>query len=416
MLDNAIDILCKGSPYLNKLWFADSGIGPSDAAVKSIVQYCPHIESLSLNDWPNVTDLSIGYLTQLSNLKEIDLSHCTKLTSGAVQNLLLQSNRKLESLVLSDICLHGEEIDAVCIIDDALLRCIGLHCPNVIKLHLNMDPEAGSPDATAASFESMIKGLPALEDLQISNHSDSNTILSMLGLYCPRLKHVHIVDVACTNDDFVSMCQGCPLIESLHLGDIYALTDVSIQSLAYNCHSLNKLHISNNDKLTDDSMCTLFTACTHLTSVELSGLRHITDKTILTLIKNHPQLRTLNLYNARLTDHCILALAIHCPYIEHIELRKIKNLSVETIIQISRYCKHIHTIKLDSCIKCHDNAAIIEILRNCNNLIKFCIHITTAATNIQHLSDELQECISDVGSKRYKRLRLKYRDNVLYGV
>ena len=378
------------------------------------MQYCPHIESLSLNDWPDITDLSISYLTQLLNLKEIDLSHCTKLTSAAVQTLLLKSNRKLESLVLSDVCLHGEEIDAICIIDDALLRCIGLNCPNLIKLHLCMDPEGESPDATAASFEAMIRGLPVLEELHISNHSKSNTILSMLGLYCPRLKHVNIVDVACTDDEFISMCQGCPLIESLHLGDIYRLTDQSIHALAYNCHSLSKLHISNNDKLTDDSMCTLFTACTHLTSVTLSGLKYITDNTILTLIKFHPQLRILNLYNARLTDKCILALAIHCPYIEHIELRNIKNLSYETIIQISRYCKHIHTLLLDSKVSFH-NAAILEILKNCKKLIKLYINIT-AVSQFQHVDDELQEYIDEVGSKRYKRLRLRYRNNILYSV
>ena len=253
----------------------------------------------------------MSYLTQLSSLREIDLSHCSKLASAAVQKLLLKSNRTLVSLVLSDHCLHGELITATPLIDDALLRCIGLHCPNLIKLHLCMDPEAGSPDATAASFEAMIKGLSSLEELQISNHSNTNSILPMLGLYCPLLKRLHIAEVACSDDDFISMCQGCPLLESLRLGGILTLTDISINALASSCHSLSQLHISNNDHFTDDSMCTLFTACIHITSVQLSGLKYITDKTILALIKYHPRLHTLNLYNARLTDRCILALAIH---------------------------------------------------------------------------------------------------------
>lgn len=75
-LDIVIDTLCKGSPNLKRLVCVSPNTSRTDVAVQSIVQYCPHIEALSLKNWYNVTDISMIYLARLSSLREIDLSQC----------------------------------------------------------------------------------------------------------------------------------------------------------------------------------------------------------------------------------------------------------------------------------------------------------------------------------------------------
>ena len=180
----AIDMLCKCSPKLKNVYFVDLiGNGcVTDAAVHSIVQHCPYIEKLSLKECHVITDLSLTYISQLSHLRELDLSGCKKLTSAAVQNLLIV-NRQLETLMLSYSCLRGEETTAA-VINEALLRCVGLHCPGLVKLHLRLTGVSSIPPV---AFEAMITGLPALEELRLSDYNKLNSILSTLGMYCPVL-------------------------------------------------------------------------------------------------------------------------------------------------------------------------------------------------------------------------------------
>ena len=411
-LDMAIETLCKTSPNLIKLSLFDFPRGVScftDTAVQSIVRYCPHIEELSLNNWPNITDLSMTYLTQLSCLRVIDLSSCKKLTKPALQQLL-QANQKLEVLILS---ARSEE-HAANILDDALMRCIGVNCPNLIKLHLRVDTGTNS-DVAAATFEAMFQTLSALEDFQISKYDKLNIILPLLSIYCKKLKHIDLCNVACSDDDFLSICQGCPLIESLSLCSPEAtigITDLAILSLATYLPMLKLLNLSCLNNITDNSLCVLFTQCIHLTSVTLRSLLHITDKSILTLLRHCPQLRSLVLRsNPCLTDYCIQAIPTYCLYIECLDLSSVVTLSHETIVQISKYCKYIHSLWIDSCHQLNNNTILI-ILNNCKLICWLAIY----STNIRINDTFITQCNQSFVAKRcYKSIRLQYAEGNVCG-
>lgn len=410
-LDMAIDGLCKGNPNLKVILFGDdpSDTGPvTDAAVHSIVQYCPHIEKLSLSDWKNITNLSISYLTQLSSLREIDLSCCIRLTSDAVQGLL-KANRKLEALKLSDANRYDEgEFPAL--IDNALLRCIGLNCPNLAKLHLRLDALDDDSDVTAASFEAMIKGLPVLSEFLLYDYDKPNSILPMLRIYCPLLKEVSLDNIACSDADFTTICQGCPLIESLHLSDLHTLTDPSIVAFATHCPHLSKIRL-HEVEVTDDSLFILFTSCIHLTSVSLSNLPNITDLSILTLLRCCPRLIDLTLCdNILLTEYCVVAIPVFCPLLESLDVWLMPTLTHETIVQLTRYCKHIKSLYFYHCDKINNNA-VIEILHNCKYLTKLNIYSTSIHTTESFIS-KCDEYII----KRSKGLRLVYTYTIVNSV
>lgn len=403
----SIDVLCKGCPNLTKLRFKKPSTTPiTDAAVQSIVRYCPLIEALSLNDWAMITDTSMTFLTQLPRLREIDLSYCNQLTSTGIQGLL-KANRMLKSIKMSDFN-HGEQTPGY--IDGALMIAIGLYCPNLTKLDLSM-ATAPAVDVTAAPFEAMLKGLSALEELRISHYSKPNNILPALGMYCPRLKRLEINKIECSDDDFTSMCQGCPLIEFIDLQNNPNLTDISILSLATQCTMLKEVFITQADNITDHSLCTLFTSCTQLTSFTLINSPHITDKAILKLLKCCSKIRHIGLLcNPRLTDYCILAIATHCPLIQRLEIGLTPPLTHETIVQLSRYCKNIHTLFLAGS-DLINNDTLLAILTNCKHLTNL---------NIQycglHMTDEFKaQCNTLTAKRRYRSMRISGRGESVYG-
>ena len=182
--DMSINVLCKGSPNLKKLSFTEPDADSfTDAAVQSIVQHRPHMEVLSFKDWDGITDESLTCLIRLPRLKEIDLSRCFQLSSDGVQELL-EANRALEALMLSDFDRMGDEEEGpYSLINDALLRCIGANCPNLIKLHLCLDSYAADSDVTSESFEAALEGLPALEELAVSGYIEYNTTLNLIVSY-----------------------------------------------------------------------------------------------------------------------------------------------------------------------------------------------------------------------------------------
>ena len=403
-LDNAIDVFCKGSPNLKKLWLPDPSGPITDAAVLSIVQHCPHIEVLSLRKWAGITDVSMTYLTQLSCLREIDLSQCYQLTSDAVQGLL-NANHKLEVLVLADTDRYEDpENDTEPLIDNDLLRCIGRHCPNLVKLHLRLDADTNYADLTAAASEAMIKGLPALTDFVIANYTIPNAILPLLGLYCPLLTTLRVDCVTCADDDFISMCRGCPLIECLDLRFLSNLSDPSMLAVARHCPLLKELSISYLGDLTDDSLCVLFTHCIHLTTVSLTEFWLITDRAILALLRLCPKLRSLTLRDSpSVTDYSIQAIPTYCPGIQSLELECVSTLTRETIIQISRYCKQLHTLLTYKCYKINNNT-VVAVLNHAKQLTKLNIYSHNVSVN-----DEFKaQCDALVAKRRYKTLRLEY--------
>ena len=258
-LDNAIETLCKGSPNLKKLILNTVcfSVNLTDAAVRSIIQHCPNIEVLSLNNWRDITDFSMLFLSQLSSLRSIDLSQCFDLSSVAVQRLL-QAHRKLEVLILSEVSRTEDHGDTDCLIDDELLRCISMNCSNLIKLHMHFDSDADYSGITTASFEALLMGLPALTDILLVDLDNTNaSVLPLFGIYCPLLKNVHIDNVPCSDEEFVSMCRGCALIESLEMNYLEKITDISILAISRHCTSLKHIAITYSVHFTDDTLCIL---------------------------------------------------------------------------------------------------------------------------------------------------------------
>ena len=360
--DIAIIDVCKGNPNLINLSLHNQSEveGPTDAAVRAILRYCPNIQILSLEGWKHVTDMSMRYLSKLSHLKELNIASCTELTSTGIQ-FLLKANNNIEVLYFYKELVH---YPSKCI-DTALFTCIGTHCPSLTTLHLAVPTES---DVTSASLTAMIRGCPLLQDLNIHGFKHANSLLPTLASFCPSLKHLSTAWLPIAEGDLALLTQGCPLLQTLQLTGSVGVTDIGLIGMAPYAHNLQKLSLTGSKIITDTGLCVLFTHCIYLSSVEFFDMSLITDLSIITLVKYCIHLRHLRISTLPLlTQQSYVSIATYCKYITRIEFMNIPNLTDECIHNITINCKYINYILLCFLHNITNNA-IYTILNNCKYL------------------------------------------------
>ena len=348
--DAGIEGLCKGCPHLKKLNLSkDVGddfdlIEPAsftDEAVRSIAKYCPEVEVLSLEAWSYITDLSMEHLRQLAELKELNLTHCTGLSSAGVQSLL-RANQSFKSIMLADKtpCCGPNFVDT------ALLTCIGSQCPNLTKLHV---AAPANSTITNAALRAVIGGCPLLEDLRFQGVGACSNIfdLSALVSCCPRLERLYLASVRFTGDDLIRLCQARPGLLSLELF-VNHITDAGIRAIAAYCHKLQKFGLGSSS-VSQDAICTLFTRCVDLRTIRCNDNELMTDRSVTTLLQCCTNLKSLVLSNSRLTDVSMMAIAMYGKCLEDLQLYDLDQVTDESLILISRHCKRLKTICLSEC-------------------------------------------------------------------
>ena len=337
--------VCAGCPKLTKMLLTcEDNSEVTNEDVLSLVK-CKKLESLSLERWTDVTDASITILISLSCLKEINLSHCSGLTSGGVQSLL-RSNRNLEVIILSGYTSFNN--CQFC--DDDLLSCIGECSPKLREFAVDIDPK--STVVSEASFITLFKGCPMLEKLSLCYEKLSDAILIQIG-DCTGLQVLKVYHGCYTDAGIMAVASKCTELTSLRLREPLGLSDQTLVCIAENCWKLEVIQIDNGTKFTDRGLCQLFKACTELVNVTLSYSLLITDRSILTLIQSCPKLSELTLTNNKgLTEKSVLELVVGFEgkgEIEVIKFEKCPYLTDETVALMARHCCKLRMITLSDC-------------------------------------------------------------------
>ena len=385
--------LCTGCPKLKLLLLAcENDCEVTDEDVRSIAK-CPQLEKLSMAKWTKITDASITVLASLSLLKGIDLSNCSGLTSGGVQNLL-RSNRNLETIILSD----RDALRFCTFCDDDLLSCIGVCCPMLRKFEVDIDPE--STVVSEASFIALFQGCPLFESLLLHYEKISDASLCQLANYCPCLNSLSLIDGSCTDVGITAVSSKCIELTHLELHRILNITDRSMISIAEHCH-LNVLHLVAIPSVTDRGLCRLFEACSELKCTTLEGLPLITDRSILTLVRRCPKLSLLTLNcNDRLMEKSILGLVglEDLGGIQDLFVDDCSYITDEIVSIIARNCSKLKTITLTECPNVTEEA-LIALLRHGKCLTEI---------EIDYCSVELdQEMIDTYLNRRPSARRIK---------
>ena len=236
--DTSVSRLCNSCTLLKTLilTYVWEKSEVTDESVRAIAKHCPDIECISLAGWLKLTDASVTLLSTFTSWKSLNLSCCWGLTSAGVQSLLRSSGANLEELIL---CENDQSDCSFC--DDELLRCVGECCHALRVFEVQLSEEFSVDEA---SFIPLLQGCPLLEKLHVMSNSSALSDLILVGLSenCPRLSKLKL-DLGDYTDAgviaFTSQCPGLKL--ELELGQIDALTDQSLISIAKHCKQLKKL-------------------------------------------------------------------------------------------------------------------------------------------------------------------------------
>ncbi|MCO5600030.1 hypothetical protein L7F22_054138 [Adiantum nelumboides] len=68
----------------------------------------------------------------------------------------------------------------------------------------------------------------------------------------------------------------------------------------------------------------------------------------------------------RLSDDAVIAVAIHCPALKHVEFSSLSNISANSIIVFAQHCPLLQKVFLEDCVNFGDSA--LEALSRCGNL------------------------------------------------
>lgn len=355
---SGIYMLCKGNPSLKCLVLPGSKL--TDESVRSIVNYCPGMENLSIENWVNLSNSSLELLGTLTSLKSINLAGCKGLTSAGILALIRRIGANLEVLKLCSefgICSANKVFTGY-----ALLQSIGECCPKLRELAVSL---RSNLNITEAIFAALFQGCPLLETFLGTCLTDA--ALLCLAQNCPCLREIVLFEMRCTDAGIAALAKGCTCLKSLRLHLALQLTDASIFSLAEYCKGIEVLSLSCPVQITDHALSQLFRSCPQLASIKLFGAPSITDVAMYQLLESCTQLTALALSRVPLiTDQSIEASISGCPRLKEVALFDRDCITVKTIIGLAGL-PELEFLEVESCPTFSDDA-IRLIARNCKRL------------------------------------------------
>ena len=250
------------SNELKAIRLTNCGFGFSDTTAVKAEAVCTAIEVLQLTGMYRISDSSLGrFLGKCTFLRDVDLSACTKVGKDTIDAMVrLQS---LSFITLNDIAMLTDE-DLVPLLQMNKLEGISLQGLNQITDTFTM--------AMLERFGSKLRKLN----------------LSA----CPSL-----TDVSC-----LTIAEHCRILDTLDLSFL-SFTSTALQQLFQDASDSTKPSIGQ------------------LEVISFRGVGRVTDDVVIPLCLAHGQsLRRIDLSSSAITGKSLVAMAKHCPRLEHLDL------------------------------------------------------------------------------------------------
>ena len=202
--------------------------------IESLVKNCPGLTELRLAEIGQMSDVLLGPLGQLTDLRLLDLSSPgSELTDGAVSELLQKVGKNLEELDLSGTDLTDE-----------VLPAIARSCPQLKRLRLR---HLDLHDAAVASlFESLTRdGRPGLVEIDMEKgHELSGPALTALIQHSGRtMEKLSICGWSKTEAVALEQLAHCKVLRDLDIGWCRNVTDFVVKDLLDGCAELKLLRV-----------------------------------------------------------------------------------------------------------------------------------------------------------------------------
>eukprot|EP00035_Acanthoeca_spectabilis_P021285 m.437339 g.437339 ORF g.437339 m.437339 type:complete len:736 (-) comp18101_c0_seq1:1764-3971(-) len=217
--------------------------------------------------------------------------------------------------------------------NDARVRIIVLHCPNLISVDLSY-----CNNITDTSLSVIAEAYPNLRTVHMPGcpNITENGIMRLVRA-CPRLEVIDFTACALNLQILPSLAKHCPALTCVRLNENFGVVNDALISLATNCPQLTEVCVAIVDNrssaystnhsyyyepcggsLTDKGVMELAKRCPNLEKMDFSFMTHLTDRIIDTIVENCPTLKELVCVGCpKLTLKGAAKLAKGCPALKH---------------------------------------------------------------------------------------------------
>ena len=339
---NAIKAVCQACPKLVFLNLRSDNFPhrrrkiSGDEAVKVIVQSCPLIQVLPLDNWP-LNDAAMDSLASIHTLTEFYLGDNVVhvMSSLAIQGVL-QSNSNLVNIHLT-----GE------FVDDSLVRCIGSHCRNLKKLHIELETFTFLTDP---AFQDLFRGCPLLVNVELDLLEGvlSNTTLAAIFQCCRQLSILKLA----TNSSMIAvggeyvLDSSYPSLTELRV-NLDAVEDTALLSIFTHCNNLRHVSLADCDLVTDAAIKVLAHCCPLLDNLRIETCSMVTIAGTLEVAAQCTRLTHLSLISQQINDELLTQLSLNCISLNTLMLQIYDGVVTEVgMAAVADRCKHLKTFLL----------------------------------------------------------------------
>lgn len=284
----------------------------------------------------------------------------------------------------------------------AAIQAFASHCNHLVDISLPCMIET-------ASVTALVSSCPLL---RTADMPADDTVLVALAQHCPQLKELRVhhswsdfdkPNPGLAGESLAALLQNCPELRQLTISDNFSplppsngaacsveilicsrATEPELRSLVQYMPHLRELHLGGHcKKLSGDIALAVADHCPHLEHVDLSRLDKETNASIIALTQGCPLLRKVDLRGCKLLqDSAVIALAQCCRLLCKIDLSDCTLLTDPAVIAIAKHCCRLLKVDFSSCTLLTD-AAVVAIAKRCPCLqdvnLSGCILLTDAA-------------------------------------
>ena len=323
-----------------------------DEKLSWLGQACMQLKSLDISNCPLITSVGVDALSaSCTQLEALNIIGCGKVIDYAICGLA----QKCPGIRALD--LAGHEILSDMSVSFVISSCLRLNYLNLSGLS-NISDTTFVPSAEIAQEMEHLKGTPeylrsvrdplrSLHLTDVFNLSDAS--LGAIGILYSRL---HVLDISnchmITSAGIAKMCKFCTALKSLSANYCPRITDKAINYICRHCIDIETLCLSARkntascNKISNKSLKKLLANCLKLKVLEMKNRLKLTGADIKEIAAI--DLRSITLAGCtNMKPMGVAKLALGCPKLFHINISRCKNLPRKFVDELYRvripYCE-----------------------------------------------------------------------------
>ena len=301
--------------------------------IKTITEYCPYLEKLSLRYVSHVTVVSDN-----SIILQSIADNCPLLRFLFIYGLTYKTNAEAvaDLTAFAEKCPQLEELSLHCEqLTDQSVIALAQHCSTLKTLKLNQYK------LTSASLIALSeRGLP-LEELVIPwIPIPSDEIAAQCAHALSRIR-----TCSSSKSSHIQYMTGLRELELSSSEDHLLVPHLLLLLQGQCCAGLESLIIGSGSSITPQQLCELVAGCPQLHTLTIYKPICTSDAVLVELARSCPHLQKFVLNNSEVAEEGVLALAVHCRQLREIHI-PYTTVTEGTVRQLAQHCRHLTELRV----------------------------------------------------------------------